>query len=199
MNRIKVVGLIGKAGSGKDSILAHTLTVCPYFNKIINCTTRPPRENEQNGINYNFYTPEKYSQLLLEDKLIEATSFNDWFYGTELDALNPNKINIGVFNPTSAEILNTDPRIDFKLFYVNVSDKERLLRQLNREKNPDVEEIIRRFPKDTIDFLDIDVDYIMLDNENLDDFTMAPHVLKNYLELSGWLPRELDEPQDEVS
>lgn len=199
MNKIKVVGLIGKAGSGKDSILAHTLAVCPQFNKIINCTTRPPRENEQNGVNYNFYTPEEYSQLLLEDKLIEATSFNDWFYGTELDALNPNKVNIGVFNPTSAEILNVDPRIDFKLFYVNVSDKERLLRQLNREKNPDVEEIIRRFSKDTTDFLDIDVDYIVLDNENLDDFAMAPNILKNYLELSGWLPRELNAPQDKMN
>jgi hypothetical protein len=121
--------------------------------------------------------------------LVEATSFNDWFYGTELSALAPDKINIGVFNPTSAEILNIDSRIDFKLFYVNVSDKERLLRQLNRELNPDVDEIIRRFPKDKADFLDIDVDYINLDNENIEDFTMAPYVLINHLLLSGWLPR----------
>lgn len=199
MNKIKVIGLIGMAGSGKDSLLSHIVEKYPQLNRIINCTTRPPRENEQNGVNYNFYTPEEYSQLLSQDQLVEATSFNDWFYGTELSALDPDKINIGVFNPTSAEILNIDNRIDFKLFYVNVSDKERLLRQLNRESNPDVDEIIRRFPKDKVDFLDIDINYVNLDNENIEDFTMAPYVLINHLLLSGWLPRGFEQPQDEVS
>ena len=32
------------------------------------------------------------------------------------------------------------------------TDKERLIRQLNREENPDVEEIIRRFSTDKADF-----------------------------------------------
>ena len=35
---------------------------------------------------------------------------------------------------------------------VKCSDKERVLRQLNREEHPDVDEIIRRYSTDKVDF-----------------------------------------------
>lgn len=44
---MKIVALIGKAGAGKDTILKKVLKKYPnYFNEIISCTTRPPREGE---------------------------------------------------------------------------------------------------------------------------------------------------------
>jgi guanylate kinase len=43
-------------------------------------------------------------------------------------------------------------------FYVKADDKTRMLRQLNRETNPDVREIVRRFTADEEDFYDIDND-----------------------------------------
>lgn len=46
-----------------------------------------------------------------------------------------------------------------KLFYITASDKTRLLRQLNREGDPDVEEIIRRYSTDKKDFVGVDEDF----------------------------------------
>ena len=42
--------------------------------------------------------------------------------------------------------------IELKVFYIRANDKERLLRQLNREEFPNVHEIIRRFHTDHKDF-----------------------------------------------
>jgi hypothetical protein len=43
------------------------------------------------------------------------------------------------------------------------------LRQLNREENPNVDEIIRRFKTDSIDFMDLNFNYIEVKNDTYDD------------------------------
>ena len=45
------------------------------------------------------------------------------------------------------------------MYYVTAKDKTRLLRQLNREENPNVDEIIRRYKTDKEDFCDLDFHY----------------------------------------
>ena len=101
--------------------------------------------------------------------MLEATEFRGWFYGTSLDALQEDKINIGVFNPAGIEILSADPRVDLVVYRITASPKTRLLRQLQREQNPDVEEIIRRYKTDQMDFLEADFEYIELKNETSED------------------------------
>ena len=44
--------------------------------------------------------------------------------------------------------------IDLKVIYVDANDKQRLLRSLSRETNPDVAEICRRYFADEKDFCD---------------------------------------------
>ena len=61
MNKVKVIALFGKAGSGKDTILRALVKVdSDKFNEIVSCTTRPPREGEQEGVNYHFLTIDQY-------------------------------------------------------------------------------------------------------------------------------------------
>ena len=54
--------------------------------------------------------------------------------------------------------------INLKIVYVKASDKTRLLRQLNREEEPNVHEIVRRFYTDEADFQD-DKSFITLGND----------------------------------
>jgi len=60
--------------------------------------------------------------------MLEATVFNDWCYGTSLDNLTPNKVNIGVFNPEGAGLLRGRSNINLKLIYIEARDKDRLMR-----------------------------------------------------------------------
>ena len=101
--------------------------------------------------------------------MLEYTVFNDWYYGTDYDALDENKINIGVFNPAGIKSLLKRSDCNVKVFWISTSDKTRLLRQLNREENPNVKEIIRRYTTDKEDFGNIDFGFtILLNNDNND-------------------------------
>lgn len=169
--KYKVMVLCGEAGSGKDTILNALIRKNPnLFHPIISCTTRPPREGEKDGVNYHFLTVDDFAEKISNDEMLEATCFNDWMYGTEYAALSEDKINIGVFNPEGIETLSLDKKIDMYAYYIEVSDKERLIRQLNRETNPDVFEIIRRFRTDCEDFSDLKFYYNIVKNENKRDF-----------------------------
>lgn len=165
----KIIALIGEAGSGKDTMMQVILNRNHNLHEIISCTTRPRREGEVEGVNYFYLTPEQFGDKVLHDEMLEATCFNDWFYGTSYDSLRSDVINIGVFNPAGIESLIDRKGIDIKVFYVKTSPKNRLLRQLNREENPDVDEIVRRFKTDNTDFMDLNFNYIEVKNDTYDD------------------------------
>lgn len=169
----KIIALIGQSGAGKDRLLRQILKNCPDAHEIVSCTTRPPREGEIEGKNYHFLDGDTFAFQLIKDEFIEATVFNDWAYGTRFRDLDENKINVGVFNPAGINILIDNPKIDLTVYYVKASDKQRLLRQLNREENPNVAEIIRRYETDQSDFLDLDFDYEILVNETYEDLPRA--------------------------
>lgn len=170
----KIIALIGEAGSGKDRIMKEVLAAAPTaFNEIISCTTRPPREGEQEGVNYYFLTNDEFIIDVLSNKMLEHTNFNGWNYGTSKDALKEDKINIGVFNPAGIYALKQKENIDLEVYRVVVGDKERMLRQLNRETNPNVDEIVRRYDTDKIDFNRLDFTYYLLDNQTEEDLQKA--------------------------
>ena len=168
MNKYKIIALFGEAGAGKDYILKNIMkTIWGQYNlnEIISCTTRPPREGEIDGVHYHFIsTPTDF----VKKDLIEFTIFRDWWYGTPVDSLDTNKINIGVFNIKGIDQLinnDTQNRIECLPIYIKVTPKTRLLRQLQRESNPDCSEIIRRFLTDQADFLKIPFHYMVVENE----------------------------------
>lgn len=149
----KIIALCGKAGAGKDFLLNRICANHPEFYKIISNTTRPMREGEKDGISYHFLTDEEF----LKKTYIEETIFRGWHYGTATDNLSPDKINIGVFNRSGVEALRRMNNIELLDIFVFATDKERVIRQLTREENPDVKEIIRRFGTDEEDFASFDI------------------------------------------
>lgn len=170
----KIIALIGEAGSGKDRILKEVLAAAPTtFNEIISCTTRPPREGEVDGVNYYFIDAEEFAYKVLNYEMLEATSFNDWFYGTSYDALRSDVPNIGVFNPDGIRALQMHSDIELIVYRIICSDKTRLLRQLNREEHPNVDEIIRRYTTDKNDFCDLEFEYTEIHNETSLDIPLA--------------------------
>ena len=161
-NKYTIIALMGKAGSGKDTIMKALLKQ-PAFQKaasIISCTTRPMREYEKDGVDYHFLTKEQFTDKILSGDMLEATVFNDWCYGTSLENLSKDKVNIGVFNPEGVGLLRDRDNIKLTLIYIEARDKDRLIRQLNREDNPDVHEIIRRYSTDEMDFAEEEIEYL---------------------------------------
>lgn len=177
MKKIKIVALIGKAGSGKDTLLQNLVDDNKEWNEIISCTTRPPREGEKDGVNYHFLEPVDFAAKVLQGEMVEAAVFNDWVYGTAYDSLDIDKINIGVFNPAGIESMLHLPDIDLQVFYIQCSDKERLIRQLQREKNPDIDEIFRRYKADREDFAELEFNYYKVYNETEGDLYLCERAI----------------------
>ena len=165
--KIKIVALIGESGSGKDTILNWIVSRCPELNKIVGTTTRPPRDYEIDGKDYHFIDLLNFNYKEAYNNFLDVEVFNDWHYGISIDDLDPEKINIGVVNFQAIEQLYRDNRIQVYTVFINAKDKTRLLRQLNREINPDCNEIVRRFLADREDFnyCDLHID-LTIDNED---------------------------------
>ena len=152
--KLQLLAIMGKAGAGKDTV-ATTLILkrlIPNAVPIVTCTTRPMRDYEEQDKDYHFLTNEEFEEAILNGEMIEAKIFNNWCYGTRKQDLTPGKINVGVYNPEGVYDLAENKDIDLCVFYILATDKTRLLRQLNREKDPDVHEIVRRFGTDEADF-----------------------------------------------
>lgn len=88
----KIIILIGKSGSGK-SLICNKLTK-NGFNRVVTNTTRPPRDNEIDGRDYNFLNDEQFNQLIYNGQMIEwrkyNTEFGAWYYGSSANKIDLN-------------------------------------------------------------------------------------------------------------
>lgn len=179
MDKYKIIALFGKSSAGKD-YLQRWLVKNFDVNKMISCTTRPPRDYEQEGVDYYFLTNAQFTEKVLDGTMLEATEFRAWFYGTPLESLSKDKINIGVFNPSGVACMLEDPRLELYPIWVMASDKTRLMRSLNREESPDCAEICRRFFTDVDDFKDIDFDHVIYINEDDSNLDKLREIINDF-------------------
>ena len=185
MKKIKIVALIGKAGSGKDYWLNKICADNEEVHEIVSCTTRPARWNEIDGRNYHFLSDSQF----LNEHFIESCMFRGWRYGTRIIDLNINKINVGVFNLAGIEQLLKNPNIDLTIVYLMTDDKLRLIRQLERDSS-DIEEIFRRYKTDNVDFNSDRIEIIAKEapfhyviNNSVDSYDDDEFILQNLNEI----------------
>lgn len=165
MERYKLVAIVGEAGSGKDSLARALADVLEKeglkVHEVVSYTTRPPRDYETDGVDYHFVEPLKFADLIFKNRILEAAEFNDWIYGTCIDDLDPEAINIEVLNPDGVNAIYADHstlhRIDMFVIQCVCSEKTRLIRQLEREENPNIDEIMRRLGTDRRDFAEFNI------------------------------------------
>lgn len=159
----KIVCLMGKSSSGKDTIYKKLLTqdkvkLC----NIVPYTTRPIRAQEREGVEYHFTDEEGYQRLLEAGSVIESRAYHTylglWRYFTVADE------RIQLENHSYVMIATLEAYGHIQRFYgadrvlpvlIELDDGVRLQRALDREKaqdQPKYEEMCRRFLADAEDF-----------------------------------------------
>lgn len=159
----KIFCLMGKSGSGKDTVFKHlmedrTLNLKPF----VGYTTRPKRINETEGIEYHFINEallEEYKSLgkIIEQRVYD-TVYGKWHYCTVDDG------QIKLEEDNYLLIVTLEAFKSLKTYfgqdaviplYITLDDGIRLERALKRERqqdNPNYDELCRRFLADQIDF-----------------------------------------------
>ena len=77
-----MVILSSPSGVGKTTITKKIQQKYPTFKISVSHTTRLPRSNEVNGVDYNFITNNKFEKLIHEKKFYEYAKIFDNYYGT---------------------------------------------------------------------------------------------------------------------
>lgn len=79
----KVIIFSAPSGSGKSTIVSHILKLHPEMEFSVSATSRAPRGQERNGIEYHFFTADEFRKMIAEDKFVEYEEvYAGSFYGT---------------------------------------------------------------------------------------------------------------------
>ena len=72
----------GPSGAGKSVLVGHVLRRMPHVRFSVSYTTRAPRGNEQDGVEYFFIEREAFQSLIRGDELLEWAEVHGNYYGT---------------------------------------------------------------------------------------------------------------------
>lgn len=83
MSKGKLVIFSAPSGSGKSTLVNYLMEQGLSFGFSISATSRPPRGNEKNGVEYFFFTPEEFAAKIAADEFVEYEEvYPGRFYGT---------------------------------------------------------------------------------------------------------------------
>lgn len=187
-----IFAIIGKSGSGKSTLAINLEnTFCnENIKNIVLDTTRPPRNNEVNGIDYNFLTVQEFFVNAAQCSYLNVSKYRDWWYGVNKNSI-VNKCNILVATPKILkELLKLQNRYEIIPIYCRCSGTTRLKRSFKRDNRIRFEHL-RRFVTDTIDFIGIEKimkhfkKYVVVNTDIFDKELAAKNTIK-YLKNIGF-------------
>lgn len=132
--------LCGKSSAGKDK-LQSIMEDKECFRSLVSTTSRPMRDGEVNGIQYNFTTREGFEKLIETDMLIEYRTYNVvnngdadvWYYGLPKQNLLENENYVVVLDFQGAEeFTKYYGRENCYIVYIDVDDVTRTERAKKR-------------------------------------------------------------------
>lgn len=140
----------GPSGAGKGTIIRRIMEMKPAMVHSISVTTRPPRPDERDGVDYHFRTKAEFEAMLERGDILEHDCYCGNYYGTPrgpLDDYVSRGIDVlmDITVPGSLSVMRNYPEaITLFLLPPSFTELERRLRQRGTE---DQETIRKRLAK----------------------------------------------------
>lgn len=176
----KIFVFIGPSCAGKDTIFREIVEKTDLI-PIIPYTTRPMRDGEVNGKEYNFITNPEMQQMINRGEIVEKRKYDTnqgiWIYATSIVGVDFNGTDdYAVINTLAGyrEMVyrNKSNSHNIVPIYINTTDEIRIDRAVRREKNrknPDYAEMCRRFYADSKDYSEENIKQAEIRKENIFD------------------------------
>ncbi len=110
-----LIVITGPSGVGKTTIIKSLLDLYPDLKYSVSMTTRQPRHNEKNGVDYHFVSEEEFKSRIEKDEFIEWSEVYGKYYGRlKKDLEDPNSdILIGIDVKGALKLKRTHPQAVF--------------------------------------------------------------------------------------
>tara|TARA_B110000967_G_scaffold201681_1_gene239316 strand:+ start:144 stop:719 length:576 start_codon:yes stop_codon:yes gene_type:complete len=168
-----MVILSSPSGAGKTTLTKKIQQKYQNIKISVSHTTRKPRSNEVEGIDYFFVSHEEFKKKILNDEFYEHAKIFDNFYGTSKNSVNIllKKNNDILFDVDwqGTQQLNKFKELKLiKIFLVppNKKELEKRLVQRNQDKTEVISKRLKAYEDDIFHWSDYD--YVII-NDNLDN------------------------------
>lgn len=186
----KIIVLLGASATGKNTVAKH---ISEKYNipMAISYTTRPMRSNETQGVEYYFISDGEMHEKFKNGEVIEHTSYYiqsedvSYTYANVVEEFEKGDYVLTILNPHGLYQFNKSQYKDNLVsIMLNCDDRVRLVRSLNRDENVNVNEVLDRFRRDELDFIERrpKTDYEIDTNKPLEEvFNNIDRVIENIL------------------
>ena len=179
-----MVILSSPSGVGKTTITKKIQQKYPNFKISVSHTTRSPRSNEIDGVDYFFVSHKKFEELIKKNKFYEFAKIFNNYYGTLKKNVDDNiKKNDIIFDIDwqGKKQLSKFKKLKLVKIFLIANNKEELKKRLIKRNQNTKEEINNRYNsfEDDIKHWN-DYDYIII-NQNLETcFKQIEKIIQNY-------------------
>ena len=170
-NNIMVI-LSSPSGAGKTTITKKIQQKYRTFKISVSHTTRKPRSNEVDGVDYHFVSHEKFKKFIDEGKFYEYAKIFDNFYGTSKESVDETiKKNDIIFDIDwqGTKQLSKFKNLKLIKIYLIPPNKDELKQRLIKRNQNSPQEVEKRFKAFDEDIKHWeDYDYVII-NKNLEN------------------------------
>lgn len=147
----KLLILSGSSGSGKTTVCGKLLELFPAYRFSVSATSRRPRHNEKDGVDYHFYSHDEFKKLIDEGKLAEWEEVHGNMYGTLKETIEK-----ALLEESGGLLLDVDPKGALHLkelypeavtIFLRAESIETLIKRLEERKTESQEEIAKRMER----------------------------------------------------
>ncbi|MCD4657274.1 MAG: guanylate kinase [Planctomycetes bacterium] len=183
-----LVLLSGPSGVGKNTIIDELRQLKPdLYEYSISATTRTPRGNEKDGVEYYFISKSMFLQWIEDDKFLEWAMYNEHHYGTPrkpiIDRVSKGKVMLTEIEVKGAlQVMQTDMK-PFSIF-VMPPDKNALLSRLKSRATDNPASIKKRLEIAEWEMLQADkFDETVVNDELIETVKTIDNIILNQLKI----------------
>ena len=177
--------LSSPSGAGKTTITKKISQKYPKIKISISHTTRKPRSNEIDGVDYHFVSKDRFENLIKENKFYEYAKIFDNYYGTSKQSVNKlHKENYDVvfdIDWQGTKQLSKYKELNLiKIFILPPNKKELKNRLINRnqDNNETVEKRLNQYENDIQHWSDYD--YVLINQDLESCFNQIEKIIENH-------------------
>ena len=184
----KVVIFSAPSGSGKSTIVNHILELHSEMEFSVSAASRAPRGNERDGVEYFFFTSDRFRQMIAEDKFVEYEEvYPGSFYGTLKSEVER------IWNEGHVIIFDVDVKggVNLKKYFgdkalavfIQAPSVEELRRRLENRGTDSPEAIDRRVAKAAEEMTYAPLfDRILVNDDLSEAFALAERMVDDFLD-----------------